>query len=106
MRVQRDTYHIQFGAERLLTQYVLSSLDRLDRLLSVCCGDGSHTDSLKTLMLQHLVIIGVDLDTPWLKVLLCPRNLVFSWCESRYEFSFGCAVEEMVGMASAHAAKP
>jgi hypothetical protein len=104
MRVQ-GTYHVQLGAERLFTQYVLSGLDRLDRVLSVHCGDGRYTDSLKTLVLQHLVVVGVDLDTPWLKILLCPRNLILSWCESRYEFSFGCAVEEVVCMASAHAAE-
>lgn len=103
MRVWAGMYHVQLGAERLLTQNMLSSFDRLDRLLCMYCGNGSYTDSLKTLVLQHLVIVGVDLDTPWLEILLRPCNLVLSGCESGYELSFGCAVEEVVGMASAHA---
>ena len=100
-----NTYDLKLCAEGLLAQNVLASLNGLDRLRSVCCGDGRNNNSLQTLVLQHLVVIGVDLDAPWLEVLLCPRNLILSWCESCYELSFGCAVKEVVCMASAHATK-
>jgi hypothetical protein len=99
------TYHIQLRAQRLLTKHMLPRFNRLDRLLSMRSGNSGYTNGLKTFMLEHLIEVGVDLDTPWLEILLRPCNLVLGWCESCYELGFGCAVEEVIGVTGAHAAE-
>lgn len=100
-----STYNFELCAEGLLAQNVLAGLDSLDRLLGVCCGDGCNNDCLQTLVLEHQVEVAVDLDAPWLKVLFCPGSFLGIRCEGRDQLGLGCAVEEMEGMASAHAAE-
>lgn len=103
--MRRNTYLFQLRAERLLAQNMLAGFNCLDGVLCMDGGDGGDADSLKALVLQHLVVIGVDLDTPWLEILLCPHNLILSRCECCYELSLGRAVKKVVCVAGAHAAK-
>ena len=84
---------------------MLASLNSLDRLRSVCCGDGRNNNSLQTLVLQHLVVVIVDLDTEGHKVLLGPLGLLGVWCEGCDQLGLGCAVQEVEGVTGAHAAE-
>jgi hypothetical protein len=81
---------------------VQSSLNGFDTLLRMCCCHCRNADCLQSLVLQHIVVVRVDFDAPWFQVLFCPCKLILSRCECRYELGFGRAVEEVVGMTSAH----
>ena len=101
-----STCHFELGAERLLAQDVLTGLDGIDRLLSVCRGDGRDNNRLQALVPQHLVVVAVRLDTKRLEMLLCPCCLLCVWREGCHELGLGCAVQEVEGVAGAHAAQP
>lgn len=99
------TYDFELCAEGLLAQNVLASLDGLDRLLGVCCGDGCNNNCLQTLVLQHLVVVIVDLNAEGHEVLLSPLGFFRIWCEGCYKLGLGCAVQEVEGVTSTHAAE-
>jgi hypothetical protein len=83
---------------------MLPGLNRLDILFSIHRRDSRYTEGLQALMLEHLTVVSVDLDTPWLEVLSRLRDLVLGGCECCYEFGFGRAVEEVADVTGAHAA--
>lgn len=84
---------------------MLSSLDCSDALLRMSSCYSRYAHSFETLMLEHLVKIGVDFDAPWLKILLRPRDFMFSGRKSCDELCPWCAMEEMVRVTRAHAAE-
>lgn len=56
-------------------------------------------------MLEHLIIVGVQLYAPWLEVLFRPCKFLGVWREGGDEFGLRCAVEEVICVSGAHAAK-
>lgn len=68
-------------------------------------GDCGHAHGLEALMLEHLVVVLVDLDTPRLEVLLGPVKFLGVWRKSSDKLCSWCAVKKVVGVTSAHTAE-
>lgn len=98
-------YHGELGAQRLLAQDVLAGFNGFDGLLGVHRRHGGHAHRLEPLVLQHLVVVRVQLHAPRLEVLLCPGQLFGIGREGGNQLGAGGTVEEVVGMAGTHAAE-
>lgn len=100
-----STHNLQVGRQRLLHQDVQILAHRLDRLLRVHCGDGGNENGLETLVLDHLVVVIVELHAIRLEVLLCPLHLGGLWREGSYELRPRGPVQKICGVTLAHAAQ-
>jgi hypothetical protein len=67
--------NIDACAERFLAQYVQILLHSFDRFFRMhrCCG--SDYDSIKSFLLEHLIIVGIQSHAKWLEVFARPLML-------------------------------
>lgn len=82
---------------------MLVGLDGLDGLLGVDSSDRGHDDGLEALVLEHLVVVRVDLDAGQLRG--GPLGLLGVRGEGGYELGPGRAVLHVEGVPGTHAAQ-
>jgi hypothetical protein len=102
---EEGTYDLHARAQGLLAQNVFVCVYGLDGLLGVDGSDGGDNDGFEARVLQHLVVVGVDLGAKRHEVRLRPRNFRLLGRERGNQLSPRGAVEEVEGVASAHAAE-
>lgn len=102
---KKETHNIKLGREGLLAQDVQVLVEGLDALLGVDGGDGGDDDGLETLVVDHLVVVVVQLDAVGLELGLAPLELLGVGGEDGDELGAGGPVEEVGGMTLAHAAE-
>jgi hypothetical protein len=79
--------------------------DSFDSLFGV---DGSYRcndHSLKTFLLQHLVVIFVESYSKWFKMCLGPLDLSVIWGAGCDQFGARCPIQKVQRMSFAHATK-
>ena len=99
------THDFHAGAQRLLTQDVLVRVDGLDGLLGVHRCHRRYHHRLQALVLQHLVVVRVQLGAVRLQVLLAPCDFFLVGTVGGDQLGARCAVEEVEGVTGAHAAE-
>jgi hypothetical protein len=92
-------------AERLLAQNMLVGLNGADGLGSVLGCDSCNTDSFEARMFKHLIEVFVDLGAVWGEIRLCPGACIGIWVAGGYQLCTRSLLEEVAGVASAHAAE-
>lgn len=76
------TYDFNINAQRLLTKNMVTSFDRLQRLLCVYSGDASNDHRFYVGFLQHFIVVAEDLHT--VEVFRCPHALSLVWSTRGY----------------------
>lgn len=99
------TYDFNTRTQRLLAQNMQIGFNCLDSLLSMYSRHGCDDYSLQAFLLEHLVIVLIQAHAKWFQMLLCPLDLSIIWCARSYELCSWCAIEEMKGVAFAHASE-
>lgn len=98
-------YNVKVDAQGLLAEDVEVLLHGFDCLFCVNGGSSTDDNGLQTGVLDHVLVLGVQGHTVRLKVLLRPLNLLWVRRECSDQLRAGRAVEEVDGMAFAHAAE-
>jgi hypothetical protein len=87
----------------LLAKHVQILVHCLHGFLSVYRCSCANTDSLKTLVLEHLLVVIVECDAVGCESCLSPLELLGVGRESSDELSSWCAVQEVESVTSTHA---
>ena len=103
--MEAATHDFHAGAQRLLAQDMLVHVDGLDGLLGVHRRHRRYHHRLQALVLQHLVVVCVQLGAVRLQVLLAPCDFFLVGSEGGDQLGARRAVEEVEGVTGSHTAE-
>lgn len=98
-------YNVKVDAQGLLAEDVEVLFHGFDCLFCMNGGSSPDDNGLQTGVLDHVLVLGVQGHAVRFEVLLCPLDLLGVWRECSDQLRAGSAVEEVDGMAFAHAAE-
>lgn len=104
-RVWVRVYNLNIRRKRLLAKNMLLSINRLDSLFSVNSRCRSHNNGFQSLVLQHVIVVLVQLDAVRSEVHLGPFDLSIVRRTGSDQFCARSTFKEVQGMALAHTAE-